>query len=169
MRDSAVPPQPEGGYPWPLNWLAKEWPTVKKHPTTSFVCIAVGICLGALAVWRLYETFLIPGKDATIQSLNTNLDSARQNLQRLEGEGRVSPEQIHHAAMYDVLTNQIREARVSEKTQRDLAVSESTRADAEHQSAEYNRALLLKAYASTNAPSDLEPLHLMIQVMTHEL
>jgi len=53
-------------HPWyPVEIWRREWPVVKASPTTSLISFLLGCAL----FWFLYSTFIIPGKDATIQNL----------------------------------------------------------------------------------------------------
>ncbi len=64
------------GHPWnPVEIWRREWPIVRASPTASVCCFAAGCGL----VLFLFSFFILPGKDATIQSLQTKLGES-QNL-----------------------------------------------------------------------------------------
>jgi hypothetical protein len=73
-------------YPFPINIAVREWPKVRSAPWSFFACTVAGVVLGAFAVYALYQLFVIPGKDATIQQLSLRPESlpAQQEAQRME-------------------------------------------------------------------------------------
>ena len=58
-------------WPFPFNILKEEWPEVKNAKMSFFLCALAFLILGGTGVWILFEQFVIPGKDATIQNLQT--------------------------------------------------------------------------------------------------
>ena len=65
-------------WPFPLNVLKEEWSEVKRAKTSFILCAIVFLTLGGFAVYFLFASFIVPGKDATIESLqNKNGEWAR--------------------------------------------------------------------------------------------
>lgn len=62
----------ESKHPWPFNVLEEEWPKVKGVKTSFFLCIIASAIIGGTGVYFLYQIFIIPGKDTTIQLWKDN-------------------------------------------------------------------------------------------------
>jgi hypothetical protein len=84
MADEQTPQSPERpvgvpakeiNHPWPISILTSNWVVVKSARTAFVLFFSVGFILGCLATWRLYEVFVIPGKDATNESLKQALSN----------------------------------------------------------------------------------------------
>src|SRR5690606_21071811 len=73
-------------YPFPVNIVMREWPKVRAAPWSFAACLVAGVVLGALVVYSLFQSFVIPGKDATIQQLSLRPESipAHQEAQQKE-------------------------------------------------------------------------------------
>lgn len=66
MQNPEPPEKSKTGHPFsPVEIWRREWPVVKSTPTASVICFGIG----CLLFWFFYNTFIIPGKDSTIQSL----------------------------------------------------------------------------------------------------
>lgn len=69
-------PSQDGGsdkqpWPFPLNILKEEWHEVKRAKTSFILCAIVFLLVGGSVVYFLFASFIVPGKDATIESLQS--------------------------------------------------------------------------------------------------
>lgn len=91
----AVPLRTE--HPWPLNIVRGEWHVIKRAPI-SFLVFFV---LGGLSVLFLYSTFVIPGKNGTIENLTAERDrfksaweSSGASVAPLKGQAIILADQL---------------------------------------------------------------------------
>jgi hypothetical protein len=63
--------------PWPFlpQVLREEWPEVKKAKFAFLLCAVVFLFIGGWAVYSLFNIFIIPGKEATIQALHVKSET----------------------------------------------------------------------------------------------
>lgn len=97
-ENSAPKKQP---WPFPFNILQEEWPEVKKAKFSFFLCAVVFLIIGGMGIYFLFDAFVLPGNQATIQALNTRISI-------LNGTTPVSPDsasQVKKEAL--ILANQM--------------------------------------------------------------
>ena len=74
MPDEPKQPAPKQPWPFPFHILKEEWPEVKKAKFSFFLCTIVFLMVGGSAVFLLFNSFILPGKDATIEALKTKVE-----------------------------------------------------------------------------------------------
>ena len=62
-------------WPFPLQILREEWPEVTKAKFSFFLCAVVFLIIGGWIVYFLFNSFIIPGKEATIQALHAKSET----------------------------------------------------------------------------------------------
>lgn len=73
-------PKIDAKHPWPFSALEREWPRLKAAPLSFATILVMGIVIGVIATHSLYSTFIIPGKDATIERLKESSPDEQKRL-----------------------------------------------------------------------------------------
>jgi hypothetical protein len=60
--------------------IEKEWPMLRAAPYSFVILLVSGLVVGALAIYLLFNIFILPGKDANIDALKTRLDLAEKGI-----------------------------------------------------------------------------------------
>jgi hypothetical protein len=74
-EDPIATPRAKQPWPFPFNVLHEEWPELKKAKHSFFLCSVVCLLIGGWIVYFLFTSFIIPGKEATIQALHTKSET----------------------------------------------------------------------------------------------
>jgi hypothetical protein len=94
----SIKPTPLPEHPWTPGAIWKrEWPIVRESPVTSFLCFFIGCAL----IIFLYNVFIIPGKNATIELWKTKTEVLNGTSPLLPG----SAPQVKSEAL--ILANQM--------------------------------------------------------------
>ncbi|MGD0596689.1 MAG: hypothetical protein ABSA64_04085 [Sedimentisphaerales bacterium] len=71
---------------WIVERWEKEWPKVKKAPFAFIISLVIGLLVGAIGVFLLYNYFVLPGKDSNINSLQSTIGSLQQQKDLLQNQ-----------------------------------------------------------------------------------